>query len=788
MVKPCVAGTCSSVTKSVTALAIVSDAPRPKQSTPTTPRAPRRPTIVCGLSIRCRTGKKSSAKHPEPHSMEVDEIHPRNLPGNPPPLTQTAGKNRSLIAEEAFSNQSLGDKEFANWSLLGEDGFENSSTLDSEDDCDNRSDEIFGRRRFGIVYRGSDKDSSFGSEGVGMEGVANRSAASEGILNRSAGQEGIVNRSVANEAILHRSAGNEGIPNKSVRSDGILNRSAASVNRSLQSHAFMTNNSFGSDDTANTNKRFDCQGINELGFGSAEITDSLGIPAITHMSLGNEAPNNNNNRSFAHEGITVRSLEAGSLDSQAATNKSLGSQSITNKRLGISEITNRILGTNTSLGNEALTNTSFGNDAITNRSLRASESAHRSLANADIARRSPANEQPTNRTPGAAGIEEIVSKTFGNASTVINRILGFGNQPLGGDPTRTWGDNTAASDNCANSSKSASLSERKPSGESPAADEAMELDERREQERARSYLVVYDFLYEKGSDSEDGEEADGSATPPPQAEPAIGSPIPAEPKKSFPFEPADTDFLKPYQNLIPGESDEIFLPPCGPRALPLPTPTPAPAAIPIPVPVPVPVNSDFSLANGHADNTPLGQGGEKSISDHISELRTSLRTNTSSNSNLRTTKKLGYSRAVQCLPLPDAYKDEEVIDVLPVGEQQQVLVALKRALLLYGLDCAGPMVKLREEPALVRPLAAGEGPVEIGVLPVWRRSREDGGRLEGAQLLVVCEDGAVRVLELSTLQTMAVARLEAEKFVSAVYCNSKFACFLRLRRSVTMHE
>lgn len=349
--------------------------------------------------------------------------------------------------------------------------------------------------------------------------------------------------------------------------------------------------------------------------------------------------------------------------------------------------------------------------------------------------------------------------------------------------------------------------------------------------------------------------------------------------------------LSMYQNLIPGESDEIYLPPSdtfcnakmlkhsGPRLL----------------PVEMQENShqqqqdgyslldNYAFVNGVDNNsTTLNQQQqqEKTISDHITELKNSL----------KSCKKLNYSRAIQCVSLPDKYKSSNydikhllstydclhLIVVLTLNElntnnddtqQYQKNVndemkmdeeemndddtktnddtkmnedtkmhedfmkmneeticeksdvesmkidaeenePLSSVILVYGLDTTigvnnvGVAIKLNEEPILTRELYGKRKPLEVNLLPQFDKNNVNllgqkydldtssnvvvsssssstssssicSGVIPEGMLLMVCEDGAVRILELNTLNTVSLARLDDEKFVSAVYCNSK---------------
>lgn len=91
------------------------------------------------------------------------------------------------------------------------------------------------------------------------------------------------------------------------------------------------------------------------------------------------------------------------------------------------------------------------------------------------------------------------------------------------------------------------------------------------------------------------------------------------------------------------------------------------------------------------------------------------------------------------------------------------------------------MVKLEEIPVLVRALSPEERPIEVGLLTQVERScasNEITIGKDGVQgtAIIVCSDGSVHIIELSTLKTVSIAKLEGEKFISATYCNSKIGC------------
>lgn len=232
-----------------------------------------------------------------------------------------------------------------------------------------------------------------------------------------------------------------------------------------------------------------------------------------------------------------------------------------------------------------------------------------------------------------------------------------------------------------------------------------------------------------------------------------------------------------YQNIIP-DGDEIFF-----SSLAGPAKHSGPRALPIEL-----QNTDFSPAsslivppNYSFMNGQIGvgehQNKEKSISDHINDLKAS-----------KTHKKLNYSRAVQCLPLPAEYKsrkDLEISDIVPTQDGCHLLVVLNSelenrnsVLLLYPLCFNGQMVKVGDAPLVIREINSLEKPLEINLLSQLEKTTEGPPKIGvDGTVILVCADGAVRVIELCSLKTITVAKLDGEKFVSAAYCNSKLLVF-----------
>ncbi|XP_011349517.2 baculoviral IAP repeat-containing protein 6 isoform X2 [Ooceraea biroi] len=110
-------------------------------------------------------------------------------------------------------------------------------------------------------------------------------------------------------------------------------------------------------------------------------------------------------------------------------------------------------------------------------------------------------------------------------------------------------------------------------------------------------------------------------------------------------------------------------------------------------------------------------------------------------------------------------------------------------LFIYALDFSGPVVKVALEPLVKRELPLEQVPMEHVLLPLQERQRPSTSssnvfgsstnsssnstdREPVGQIALVCKDGVIRLLNLSTLKTVTEARLDGKRFISATYCNS----------------
>ncbi|XP_060536619.1 baculoviral IAP repeat-containing protein 6 [Cylas formicarius] len=308
-----------------------------------------------------------------------------------------------------------------------------------------------------------------------------------------------------------------------------------------------------------------------------------------------------------------------------------------------------------------------------------------------------------------------------------------------------------------------------------------------EDRRTCLYLVVYDFLYKKEEEesvavnsAKDNKENDLLDFDHKMQFSWVSDPPVMDGLNSTELHTNDgysliKELTSFYKTLIPGESDEVFLPPSesisvkknhtGPRVLSV-----------VDVENTEADSSTSDVLNG-LTNGPLTppENLEPSISDHIVDLK----------NNQSAILKLNYVRAVQCILLPERCRNRKNLEISNIFRTQDgghlfVTVSSKNSecsfLLVYELDFTGKMVKVKEEAVTVRELSGGEQPIEVDLLPVADKlgssvTAKPGVGIRG-HAVSVCADGAVRIVDLATLQTACVAKIDAKKFVSATYCNS----------------
>lgn len=151
--------------------------------------------------------------------------------------------------------------------------------------------------------------------------------------------------------------------------------------------------------------------------------------------------------------------------------------------------------------------------------------------------------------------------------------------------------------------------------------------------------------------------------------------------------------------------------------------------------------------------------------------------------NSSSNKILNYPRASQCVTLPSSCRDCKdliISDIFPTHDYKHILVVLKGTstnrsfLILYGLDFSDKMCKIIEEPISIRQLESDEKPVNMSLLPVMDKFPSTNKSAGIGNVVMVSVDGAVRIVNLETLKLVCYGKINEEKFISAVYCNSKY--------------
>ncbi|KAL1493780.1 hypothetical protein ABEB36_009469 [Hypothenemus hampei] len=316
-------------------------------------------------------------------------------------------------------------------------------------------------------------------------------------------------------------------------------------------------------------------------------------------------------------------------------------------------------------------------------------------------------------------------------------------------------------------------------------------------DRSRAYLVVYDFTFTKEQENSD-DKINGSKKGKSEPENSFNTQV----EETANFEPllniidldvetfsemGNTDectLLKEltsfYKTLIPGESETVYLPPLVPDLTNMNKKSHgSPRLISVDVEGSELAEADSTSSTSDLMNhTFVNELNETTISDHIVDLK-------KNQSNKFIYNKLNYSRAVQCLNLPEECKrlsGLEITSILPTLDKSYVLVTLcdngdngKHFLLLYALDFTNKMVKIKEDIVNLKALPNNEKPLEINLLPASDKFKSPLGKtsqsVEG-QVVLVCADGVVRIVDLFSMETICCAKIEGKKFVSAAYCNS----------------
>jgi len=145
------------------------------------------------------------------------------------------------------------------------------------------------------------------------------------------------------------------------------------------------------------------------------------------------------------------------------------------------------------------------------------------------------------------------------------------------------------------------------------------------------------------------------------------------------------------------------------------------------------------------------------------------------------------------------HNDSQSSKLISNSETRAIENYTNAILLIYALDFSSSVVKVASEPLIKRELPLEQAPIEHVLLPLQERQRSSTSstnvfcsssnsnsnpvaREPVGQIALVCKDGVIRILNLSTLKTVTEARLDGKRFISASYCNSK--CLL-IRKQIS---
>ena len=135
------------------------------------------------------------------------------------------------------------------------------------------------------------------------------------------------------------------------------------------------------------------------------------------------------------------------------------------------------------------------------------------------------------------------------------------------------------------------------------------------------------------------------------------------------------------------------------------------------------------------------------------------------------------------------YNDIQCKTVINGETQNETQSNANAILLVYAIDFSDKVVKLNPKPILKRELSADEAPCECVLLPPFEKAKAAADRSSSMSfttnaseskdepyglVALVCKDGVVRLLDLSSLMTVTEVKLQGGKFVSAAYCTRKF--------------
>lgn len=151
-------------------------------------------------------------------------------------------------------------------------------------------------------------------------------------------------------------------------------------------------------------------------------------------------------------------------------------------------------------------------------------------------------------------------------------------------------------------------------------------------------------------------------------------------------------------------------------------------------------------------------------------------------------------KAVQCISIAP-YNSYEITDIIPTCDKKFLLIVLRNTtvhvkdetameinddeelecskrvkLILYAIKDDG---FINEIPVCSRLLDESDTPLEFCMLPTYdNNGRNVGEQTHSGVFVMVCADGSLKMITVTTLKTVSEAKIDNEKFVSAIYCKS----------------
>lgn len=152
-------------------------------------------------------------------------------------------------------------------------------------------------------------------------------------------------------------------------------------------------------------------------------------------------------------------------------------------------------------------------------------------------------------------------------------------------------------------------------------------------------------------------------------------------------------------------------------------------------------------------------------------------------------------KVIQCISI-SPYNSYEITDIIPTCDKKYLLIVLRNNSILNTKDETAMEINddeimecskrvklilyeikddglLNEFPICSRLLDESETPLEFCMLPTHdNNGRNLSENNQSGVFVMVCSDGSLKMITVTTLKTVSEAKIDNEKFVSAIYCKS----------------